>query len=34
VEVTGSHRVVPGRLLDSGFKFRDTTIGQALRAAG
>ena len=33
VEVIGSHRVVPGRLLDSGFRFSHTTIEQAIRAA-
>jgi uncharacterized protein (TIGR01777 family) len=33
VEVIGSHRVVPGRLLDSGFRFSHTTIDQAIRAA-
>ena len=33
VEVTGSHRMVPGRLLDSGFRFTHTTIEQAIRAA-
>ena len=33
VEVIGSHRVVPGRLLDSGFRFNHTTIEQAIRAA-
>jgi NAD dependent epimerase/dehydratase family enzyme len=33
VEVVGSHRVVPGRLLDSGFSFRHTTVEQAIRAA-
>jgi NAD dependent epimerase/dehydratase family enzyme len=33
VEVTGSHRVVPTRLLDSGFRFAHPTIDEALRAA-
>ena len=33
VEVVGSHRVVPGRLLDSGFRFTHTTVEQAIRAA-
>ena len=33
VEVVGSHRVVPGQLLDSGFEFSHPTIEQALRAA-
>lgn len=33
VEVIGSHRVVPGRLLDSGFRFSHSTIEQAIRAA-
>ncbi|QMU75834.1 TIGR01777 family protein [Streptacidiphilus sp. PB12-B1b] len=33
VEVVGSHRVVPGRLLDSGFRFTDTTVEQAILAA-
>ena len=33
VEVVGSHRVVPGRLLDSGFHFSHTTVEQAIRAA-
>jgi uncharacterized protein (TIGR01777 family) len=33
VEVVGSHRVVPGRLLDSGFRFRHTTVEEAVRAA-
>ncbi|QMU68479.1 TIGR01777 family oxidoreductase [Streptacidiphilus sp. P02-A3a] len=33
VEVVGSHRVVPGRLLDSGFRFSHSTIEQAVRAA-
>ena len=33
VEVVGSHRVVPGRLLDTGFEFTDTTIEQAVLAA-
>jgi uncharacterized protein (TIGR01777 family) len=33
VEVVGSHRVVPGRLLESGFEFTDTTVEQAILAA-
>jgi uncharacterized protein (TIGR01777 family) len=33
VEVVGSHRVVPRRLLDSGFRFAHATIDQAVAAA-
>ncbi|MFC5908083.1 TIGR01777 family oxidoreductase [Streptacidiphilus monticola] len=33
VEVVGSHRVVPKRLLDSGFRFAHATIDDAIRAA-
>ncbi|AXI77172.1 TIGR01777 family oxidoreductase [Peterkaempfera bronchialis] len=33
VEVVGSHRVVPSRLLEAGFRFTDPTIDQAVAAA-
>lgn len=33
VEVAGSHRVVPARLLDAGFRFSHPTIDEAVRAA-
>ncbi len=33
VEVTGSHRVVPGRLLEAGFRFRHPDVDSAVRAA-
>ncbi|MFC8454437.1 TIGR01777 family oxidoreductase [Kitasatospora sp. NPDC057223] len=33
VEVAGSHRVVPGRLLEAGFRFRHPDVGSAVRAA-
>lgn len=33
VEVAGSHRVVPRRLLDAGFRFQHPTIDAAVRAA-
>ncbi|MEY9843605.1 TIGR01777 family oxidoreductase [Streptacidiphilus sp. MAP5-3] len=33
VEVVGSHRCVPTRLLDSGFRFAHTTVDQAIQAA-
>jgi uncharacterized protein (TIGR01777 family) len=33
VEVVGSHRCVPTRLLDSGFRFAHTTVDEAIRAA-
>ncbi|WP_037604875.1 TIGR01777 family oxidoreductase [Streptacidiphilus rugosus] len=33
VEVVGSHRCVPTRLLDSGFRFAHTTIDQAIQSA-
>lgn len=33
VEVVGSHRVLPKRLLDAGFAFTHTTIDDAVRAA-
>jgi uncharacterized protein (TIGR01777 family) len=33
VEVIGSHRVVPARLLDAGFRFAHPTVDQAIEAA-
>lgn len=33
VEVVGSHRVVPARLLDAGFRFAHPTVDQAIEAA-
>ncbi|WP_377271971.1 TIGR01777 family oxidoreductase [Peterkaempfera sp. SMS 1(5)a] len=33
VEVVGSHRVVPARLLEAGFRFSDPTIDDTVRAA-
>jgi uncharacterized protein len=33
VEVVGSHRVVPARLLDAGFRFTHPTVDQAIEAA-
>jgi len=33
VEVTGSHRVVPARLLEAGFRFAHPTVDQAIEAA-
>lgn len=33
VEVVGSHRAVPARLLDSGFRFAHPTVDQAIAAA-
>lgn len=33
VEVVGSHRVVPTRLLEAGFRFADPTIDDAIRSA-
>jgi NAD dependent epimerase/dehydratase family enzyme len=33
VEVVGSHRTVPARLLDAGFRFTHTTVDQAIEAA-
>ncbi|MGV9263710.1 TIGR01777 family oxidoreductase [Kitasatospora sp. NPDC003701] len=33
VEVTGSHRVVPRRLLEAGFRFEHTDVDAAVRAA-
>ncbi|MEZ0093661.1 TIGR01777 family oxidoreductase [Streptacidiphilus sp. EB129] len=33
VEVVGSHRVVPARLLDAGFRFAHPTVDQAIQAA-
>ncbi|MCD0481727.1 TIGR01777 family oxidoreductase [Streptacidiphilus sp. ASG 303] len=33
VEVVGSHRVVPAKLLEAGFRFSDPTIDEAVRAA-
>lgn len=33
VEVTGSHRVVPSRLLEAGFRFAHPTVDEAIEAA-
>jgi uncharacterized protein (TIGR01777 family) len=33
VEVVGSHRVVPARLLDAGFRFAHSTVDEAIAAA-